>query len=473
MDLYSEKQIESYNESNKRINIWVGAVRSGKTFSSLRRLVHLLYNGPEGDVMIVGVSRDSIQRNILNELYTKFLGINPPGSKTIISKLCGRNIYFIGAHDEGTVRKIQGSTLALAYIDEATCIPQRFFEMLLSRLSIKDAQLLATCNPDGPAHWLKKNYIDRAELDIVHWHFSLDDNPSLDKKYKEELKKEYVGMWYKRYILGEWAAAHGLIYDGFCDDNIYVYQQNNPNYYVVGVDYGTTNATAAVMCAITPKLWPQIQITDEYYYDSAKRGRSKTDAELADDIKDFCSWRPIQALYIDPAAASLKLELRRRDLPVIDAKNDVLTGIKITSKFISQKNIVIHKSCKTLIEQIQTYAWDPKAADRGEDKPLKRSDHICLTGEMEVWSDGVLSTMEEMVKNNYLFTQNTIAYWGGKFVESSYGGGKKTGRNKKILKLTLENGKFLRATPDHQVFTRRGYIEVQSLLYTDEVLCYR
>jgi PBSX family phage terminase large subunit len=371
----SPKQIQSFNEAEKRFNIWVGAVRSGKTYSSILKLIDVIKNGSPGSGMIIGVNRDTIQRNVLLELY-KFLGFSPPSTKTTETKLYGRNIYFVGAHDEGAVRRIQGSTLAFAYVDEATCIPAPFWRMLLSRLSVSGSQLLATCNPEGPAHWLKKEFIDRSnELDLIHWNFNLDDNPSLDAKYKEDLKKEYTGMWYRRYILGEWAVAHGLVYDNFDELNVYEQKKTNPHYLIMGIDYGTTNATAAVICGVT-NVWPQICVESEYYYDSAKKGRSKTDAELADDIKEFIGYREIRAIYVDPAAASLKLELRRNNLPVIDANNDVLLGIKITSKFIAQKNICIHKSCKTLLEHIQSYAWDPKAADRGEDKPLKVQDHI-------------------------------------------------------------------------------------------------
>jgi len=372
----SPKQIISFQQANRRFNIWVGAVRSGKTFASILKLIDLLKNGPPGSAMIIGVNRDTIQRNVLLELY-KFLGFSPPGTKTTETKLYGRNVYFVGAHDEGAVRRIQGSTLAFAYVDEATCIPAPFWRMLLSRLSVKGSQLLATCNPEGPAHWLKKEYIDRSdELDIAHWNFTLDDNPSLDPIYKDNLRKEYTGMWYKRYILGEWAVAHGLIYDNYDSLNEYDTEMDPPNYYICGIDYGTSNATAAVLCAISPKKWPQIRVESEYYYDSAKRGRSKTDAELADDIYDFVKHKNMSAIYVDPSAASLKVELRNRNLPVLDANNDILQGIKTVSKFIAHKNLVIHKSCTVLREVVQTYSWDPKAADRGEDAPLKKREHI-------------------------------------------------------------------------------------------------
>ncbi len=376
----SPKQIQSYQESTKRLNIWIGAVRSGKTYSSILKFIDLLKNGPPGSCMIIGVNRDTIQRNVLLELY-KFLGFTVPGTKTTETKLYGRNVYFVGAHDEGSVRRIQGSTLAFAYVDEVTCIPQPFFTMLLSRLSVKGAQLIATGNPEGPSHWVKKNYIDRKdELDLATWHFTLDDNPSLDPIYVENLKKEYTGAWYQRLILGLWVANSGLIYDRFDDLNLYEYPSTNAHYYIMGVDYGTSDATAAVIIAVTPNQWPQLRIECEYYYDSKKTGMQKTDDELAQDLKDFIGYRNLRAIYVDPAAASFKLELRRMGMPVLDAKNDVIPGIRIVSKFIAGKNLVIHKSCKQGIEEIQSYLWDPKATDRGEDKPLHAHSH---------WNDAV------------------------------------------------------------------------------------
>jgi PBSX family phage terminase large subunit len=371
----SKKQNKSFSEATHRFNIWVGAVRSGKTYASIERFIYDLKNGPPGDAMIIGVNRGSIQRNLLGHLYQR-LGFPCPTEKSQQSKLYGRTVWFVGAPDVSAVSTIQGSTLALAYVDEATNLPEPFWKMLESRLSIPGAKLLATCNPEGPAHWLKKQYIDNPELDLAYWNFNLDDNPTLDDKFKQQLKASYHGLWYNRYILGEWALTHGAIFDCYDKDNEFENPFPAPSYYIVGIDYGTTNATAAVLCAVTPNKWPQIRVEAEYYYDSAKKGRSKTDAELVRDIKDFIGYKNVSALYVDPAAASLKIALRQADLPVLDANNDVLLGIKICSKLIGGKNIVIQKGCTILREQLQSYAWDPKAADRGEDKPIKKDDHI-------------------------------------------------------------------------------------------------
>ena len=304
--LTSPKQNQSYLEATHRFNIWVGAVRSGKTFSSIRKFIDRVKNGVPGDAMIIGVNRASIHRNILTTLY-KTLGFPCPSPMSQKTTLYGRDIYFVGAPDSSAVTTIQGSTLAYALVDEASCIPEPFWKMLESRLSVPGAQLFATCNPEGPSHWLKKDYLDHADKhDLIHWNFNLDDNPILDEAYKNALKSSYTGMWYKRFILGEWALATGAIYDTYDHDNEYVNDLPPPNYYIVGIDYGTTNATAAVLCAVNPKQWPQIRVEKEYYYDSIKEGRAKTDAELVRDIKEFIGPKNVNAIYIDPAAAAAR-----------------------------------------------------------------------------------------------------------------------------------------------------------------------
>ncbi len=370
----SPKQNQSFCEATHRFNIWVGAVSSGKTYSSIERFIYDLKNGPPGDAMIIGVNRTSIQRNLLTHMYRR-LGFPCPTEKAQMNRLYGRDVWFVGAPDVSAVSTIQGSTLALAYVDEATNLPEPFWKMLESRLRVPGAKLIATCNPEGPAHWLKKDYIDKPGLDLVHWNFNLEDNPTLDEAYKQQLKASYTGMWYQRYVLGQWCMASGAVFDSWDDVNIFDKDYPAPTEYCAALDYGTINPTACHIAAISPNQWPQIRIEKEYYFDSSKHGRSKTDRELARDIKDFIGYTPISALYVDPAAASLKLELRNVDLPVIDANNDVLFGIKTMSQYIAGRNMLVRKTCPNLIEQIQGYAWCPKAAMNGEDKPIKRNDH--------------------------------------------------------------------------------------------------
>ncbi len=162
----SPKQNKSFCESVHRFNIWVGSVRAGKTYSSTERFIYDIKHGPEGDAMIIGVNRGSIQRNIIGPMYNR-LGFPCPTDKVQSTQLYGRTIWFVGAPDVSAASTIKGSTLAIAYVDEATEIPEVFWKMLESRMSVPGAKILATTNPDGPYHWLKKNYIDNQKLDLV------------------------------------------------------------------------------------------------------------------------------------------------------------------------------------------------------------------------------------------------------------------------------------------------------------------
>jgi PBSX family phage terminase large subunit len=353
----------------------MGAVRSGKTFSSVLKLIHLIQTGPPGDAMIVGVSRGTIQRNVINEMYRLWGWPAPSEGKNTI-KVYGRNIYLIGAKDERATAVIYGATLAIAYVDELPKIPKPVFTTLMTRLSIKGAQIICTGNPEGPNHWVKKEYLDNPLLDLKHFKFFLDDNPSLDSKYKENLCKENTGVWYKRLILGEWASAEGMIYDSFNDDNLYEGQHLQPSYYIAGIDYGTSNATACVICAIYPYQFPKIRVVKEYYYDSREKGRCKTDSELAIDIyEELKNYSNLMRVYVDPSALSFRTELSRKNLPIYEANNDVLTGIKTLSGMFFNNQICINRTCKNLIDSIYSYTWDAKASERGEDAPRKEQDH--------------------------------------------------------------------------------------------------
>lgn len=372
----SKKQIDSYNRSTKRLNFWEGAVRSGKTFISIIRFLRALKLGPPGLAMIIGVSRESIQRNILTELCS-LVGAPVPTPKITQMELFGRTIFLVGANDERAQRRIQGSTLAIAYVDEITLIPHGFFRMLLSRLSVAGAQLFGSTNPDSPLHWLKTEFLDNESLDMSCFKFTLDDNPSLSSEYVENLKKEYTGLWYRRYIEGEWCLAEGLIYDCFDREYDIIDYTPTAQKYVIGVDYGTSNPTAFVLMGYNPLASPNIWVEKEYYYDSKAENRQKTDTEYVEDLAQFAAGKIIRAIIIDPSAASLKLEIRRQKIAgIIDADNDVLNGIRTTSNLISNGTLKIHKNCKNLIKEMFSYRWDEKAGLKGEDKPRKEFDHL-------------------------------------------------------------------------------------------------
>ncbi len=374
----SPKQIITLKESTARINIWVGAVRSGKSYSSLIRWLEYLQEAPPGNLVMIGRTATTIKHNIVDEICN-LVGAD---AKFYVGKnelqLWGRRIYLVGASDERAEQKIRGSTFAGAYIDEMTLIPESFFVMLLSRLSVPGSKLFGTTNPDSPFHWLKKNYLDRSEeLDMKEWHFYLDDNPSLSEEFKTALKQEYRGLWYKRYIDGDWCLADGAVYD-FYDDNIHsiMYPPGLAKEYFIGIDYGTANPCAFVLIGINKDHYPNMWVEKEYYYDSSKHYRQQTDSEYAEALIKFIGDIPVRGIYIDPSAISFRLECQRQGIRnIFEAENEVLDGIRFVSGLLVNGTLKICKSCINLIKEMGSYVWDSKKAELGEDKPKKSHDH--------------------------------------------------------------------------------------------------
>lgn len=385
--LFSHKQLEVIANSTARMNILDGSVRSGKTISSLVTWIMFVSEAPPGELLMAGKTERTLKRNILDVLeqmvgqrYFKYsLG---SGEATLF----GRRIYLVGANDMRSEGKIRGLTLAGAYGDEITLWPESFFTMLLSRLSISGAKFIGTTNPDSPYHWLMRNYLRRvSELDLKRWHFSLEDNPNLDQKYVEALKREYTGLWYKRYILGQWVQAEGVVYDMW-DESKYVRPTIDRPYtqYYVSIDYGTQNPMAFGLWGYVPpstkanphefeSAWYKIK---EYHYDGRAKGRQKTDEEYYHDLVEFVGELPIRSVIIDPSAASFIATIRKRGkFTVRKAHNDVLEGIRNVATALNTGKILYNDCCKETFREFASYVWDEKAAERGGERPVKQNDH--------------------------------------------------------------------------------------------------
>lgn len=378
--IFSETQLDVMANCTATINLLEGAVRSGKTIASIIAMAKLILTGPQGNILFVGKTDRTLYRNILQPMEEIFQPSNFSFRRgTGEGTLFGRHFYTAGANDERAYTKIQGITLALAYGDEVAAWPESFFQMLISRLSEPGARFVGSLNPEGPYHWLKVKFLDREqELSLRSWHFNLEDNQNLDKEYIENLKHFYTGIWFRRYILGEWCLAEGIIYDMFSEERhvspVTSEIWRNITIKYVSCDYGTHNPTVF-------QLWGMDNNTrylkKEYYYDSKETGRQKTDEEYAQDLVNFISGEEIQSVIIDPSAASFKLSVNRKGIPVMDANNDVLDGIRDVSRELSEGHIQVDPSCINYIKEKYAYSWDSKAGEHGEDKPIKQNDHSC------------------------------------------------------------------------------------------------
>ena len=378
LDIQVGKQRYSILNSNTRLNIWQGAKRSSKTVCSIIRWIDYTITGPEGNLLMVGKTQKSLEKNVL-DVIAQLVGPKNFVYKRITGEviLYGRKIDVVGANDEKSKDKIQGRTLAGVYGDEVPLWPESFFNMMLSGLSIKGAKFFGTANPESPRHWLKVKFLDREkELNLKSFHFTLDDNPSIDPEYVADLKKEYVGLWYSRYILGLWVAATGAVYSEF-DINQNVVQELPEKFdkIYVSVDYGTANPTCFLAFGRAKGKW---YVYKEYYYDSRKEGKQKTDKQYADDLVKFLDGKFPQKVLVDPSASSFINEVRSlRKYRIGFAQNEVLDGIRLTAKSLANEDLFIYKNCNKLIEEIQAYTWDEKAQEIGIDKPTKVNDHCC------------------------------------------------------------------------------------------------
>ena len=288
----------------------------------------------------------------------------------------GKTVHIIGADDERAESKIRGPTFAGAYVDEATIIPESVFKMLISRCAMGGAKIFATTNPDSPYHWLKKDYLEN-NPDVKSWQFRLDDNPELTSEEKNYLRRQYRGLWFQRFIEGKWVQAEGAIYD-FFDPKLHVidYAPNIAKYYIVGVDYGTTNPCSFTLLGYNRDKHPNIWVEDEYYFDSKVHQRQKTDSEYAEDLRRFIKDKGPKAIYIDPSAASFKVECQRQGIAnLYEAENEVIDGIRKVGDLLNNGTLKVCARCTNLIKEFQSYVWDHKSLLTGVDKPKKENDH--------------------------------------------------------------------------------------------------
>jgi len=348
-------------------------VRSGKTWISLEMWALFVASMPKNaEFLMVGKTLTTLKRNCLNllqELEPTFTFSTNGKTAT----LYGRQIWLEGADNETSENKIRGMTLAGAYMDELTLIPRGFYYMALSRLSYPGAKLFATTNPDSPTNYVYTDIIQNEKINKIVTKFLIRDNTFLEPEYVEELEHEYeaVPNSYRRYILGEWVLAEGLVYD-FKDK--YIVGDNDidtkiPGEYYVSIDYGTQNPFSAGLWYLQGGVATRI---NEYYYSGKKTNIQKTDEEYCDEIEKLCEGLKIKNVVVDPSAASFIASLRKRGFKVIQGENDVLDGIRRVAVYLAGGNIRIHSRCKSSIAEFGLYKWDEKAKG---DNVVKENDH--------------------------------------------------------------------------------------------------
>lgn len=388
--------------ADARINLWTGSVRSGKTINSLLAWALFCVEAPPGPLLMAGRTFATLKRNVLDPAVELFGedNVRVGGANTGAAKFFGRHVHVIGADNASAESRIRGLTLAGSYVDELTIVGgpagEGWWQQLLSRHSVQGAKVFATTNPDHPNHWLLRSYIAKAQvtvkgfdpvrvyrapqyggLGLFHYHFTLDDNPALPVEYVESLKAGLSGVFYKRFIDGEWVAAEGSVFPRFApgvvDVGFGLGRQSTVGGLVVGVDVGTTNDTHAVLVGV---------VGDELWVLGEKVISDKT-LTFAEQVNRVCSWLDdlgllgVATVVVDPAARAFRNEWRRQtNMWPWNAHNAVLPGVADLGGLFDRGLLRVDDTVSpVLVGEIQGYRWSDKASQYGKDEPLKENDH--------------------------------------------------------------------------------------------------
>lgn len=422
----SPKQLDSVKCSIGTVNIWDGSIRSGKTIASLLRWLIFCATAPTGgQLVVIARTRESAARNVFGPLMDRTLFGSvadqiqyTPGAPT--GTIFGRTVHVLGASDARAEKVLRGLTVAGAYVDEITVLSEEFFTQLLGRMSVVGAKLFGTTNPDNPAHWFKKKFLDRLKqlAGWTYFHFVMTDNPVLTAEYIARVTREFTGLWYRRFILGEWVAAEGAIYDMWDPTRHIVPWDSLPPMRRVlgaGIDYGTQHATSTMLLGLGYDRI--LYLFDELRLDSAQAQQRYTDAEQSRLIK---AWLPQphqpplneafmkpEWIIADQAGASLREELAR-DKPgepsVIThaADKDVKYGISTMASLLGDVKLKVSDRCHGFISEVTGYSWDPKKALEGIDAPIKVADDSLDAGRY------IVTTLEPQWRDEIRSLQNAF-----------------------------------------------------------------
>lgn len=389
-----------------------GAVRSGKTVSEALSFVLWSMSTFDGkNFALCGKTVGGLRRNVIGPLKqmlksTGYViedarneGCLCIGAIDKETKKKVTNYYYIfGGKDESSQDLIQGITLAGVFFDEVALMPQSFVNQATARCSVEGAKFWFSCNPNSPFHWFKKEWINKVtERKILYLHFTMDDNPSLSEEVKNRYKALYTGVFYKRYILGLWVAADGIVYPMFDPDIHAIELKRNWTRIFVAGDFGIQNATTFGIFGYYAPERRYHQIAS--YYHSGRDEGQKTTKEYADDLKQFLADNLVMPEYVvlDPSAAPMIVELRkdpyfaRHGIDILPAKNRVDLGIQVVSFLLNERKFTLDPSCIKDIEEFTTYAWDSDKLDKGVEEVIKIDDHAMDKIRYAIMTDSILN----------------------------------------------------------------------------------
>lgn len=358
-----------------------GAVRSGKTISMVVGFILWSMETYDGQLFgMCGKTVESFRRNVVINLRTWLPSdyrVTERRSENLVIIEHGKrkNHYFIfGGRDESSYTLVQGMTLAGAFLDEVALMPQSFVEQVLARCSVEGSKYWFNCNPGSPQHWFYLEWVKKSrQKKVLRLHFTMADNYGLSPTIRERYEGLYTGVFYRRYILGEWCLADGLVYS-FFDKSIHTIEkpaEKEAAAWFISVDYGTHNPTSMGLWMIDDR-GRGIRVA-EYYHSGRATNREKTPEEYYTELERLAGSRAIEAVVVDPAAAEFIATIRRHGkYSVRKAKNKVIPGINLTATALKSGFLLIGQGCKDCIREFALYSWDEK---KTTDTVIKENDH--------------------------------------------------------------------------------------------------
>ena len=372
-----QRQVMLWWQKNYDAIICDGAVRSGKTFCmGVAFLLWAMTCFHGRQFALCGKTIGALRRNLLYDALPEVerVGVRCEERRSENSftlRWGGRSNRFLlfGGQDEGSAALIQGVTLAGLLLDEAALMPRSFVEQACARCSVPGSKLWFNCNPEGPEHWFYREWILKAEeRRALYLHFTMEDNPGLDEAVRERYQRLYSGIFYRRFVLGEWVTAEGRVYDFFDRRrDAAPVPPGRMEAWRVSVDYGTVNPTSMGLWGRRNGVWYRVK---EFYYDSRREGRQKTDAVYLRDLRALCGGRRVERVIVDPSAASFLAALRKAGFPVKAADNRVLDGIRVTAGMLREGKIILCEPCEDCLREMGLYCWES-----GKEVPRKENDH--------------------------------------------------------------------------------------------------
>lgn len=374
------------------ISVAEGAVRAGKTIDNVNVFARMLTLGVRDRIhLATGSTSANAKLNIgdcngygLEHIFrgrcrwTKY-----KGNDALVINVNNRQyiVIFAGAGNADSFKKIRGNSYGMWIATEINLHHENTIKEAFNRqLAATTRRVLWDLNPESPNAIIYKEYIDKfadAYKDKYNYeHFTIRDNATISAERLAEIESQYDknSIWYKRDILGERCNAEGLIYKTFSPERHVVTDYETEGECYVSSDFGIQNATVFL-------LWQREKNTNrwicknEWYYSGRTEKRELTTGEMADGLESMLMDIMPEYIILDPSAAALRAELRGRGYRVRNGKNDVLSGISDVNTLLYNDLLAIDARCTNTIAEFGLYLWDSKAADKGEDLPLKVNDH--------------------------------------------------------------------------------------------------